>query len=386
MDDSRWPAAARPDPFLPRRLQRESGIPGATPERALAFARRVTGRLLASAPVIVMSHAEKEGDQELRLSPLIAGMSVLERAAAVYATPARHQFRSGLMESIADARGPALAEGVKARGGAALLKAQSACPFQAFAVHRLGAEAPPEPEAGLTALEQGIANHAALAAIWKEFETRSNFFGAEEAERAAAVERAVGAAHAGMEKGGRRRLFELDKIRLREILRQWLAVEAGRGEFTVTGVEAEREPFVPLRNLRADRIDVTGDGAEILIDYKSSSPGKGAWAGERPDDLQLPLYAVSAEEPPAAIAFAQLKPGACKFDGLAEEEGLLPGVKPPKELSWEEQLAAWRETIELLWDEFAAGRADVDPKDDYAPCGQCHLQAMCRVAESKEGA
>ncbi|MEZ5393002.1 MAG: hypothetical protein R2724_09040 [Bryobacterales bacterium] len=49
MDDESWPAPARPNPFLPIKLQRERGLPHASAEVELAFARVETQRLLEEA-------------------------------------------------------------------------------------------------------------------------------------------------------------------------------------------------------------------------------------------------------------------------------------------------------------------------------------------------
>ena len=46
---------------------------------------------------------------------------------------------------------------------------------------------------------------------------------------------------------------------------------------------------------------------------------------------------------------------------------------------WDAQMAEWREVITRIWKEFEDGRADVDPKDNGRPCGQCHLHSLCRV-------
>ena len=32
----------------------------------------------------------------------------------------------------------------------------------------------------------------------------------------------------------------------------------------------------------------------LILDYKSSPVGPSAWSGDRPDDIQLPLYATAA--------------------------------------------------------------------------------------------
>jgi len=55
-----------------------------------------------------------------------------------------------------------------ARGGSALFKNQAACPFRAFAAHRLDAYPLDEPVAGLDAAERGSILHAALEFIWRE--------------------------------------------------------------------------------------------------------------------------------------------------------------------------------------------------------------------------
>lgn len=381
LDDSRWPARSNPDPFLPRQLQRQENLPNCSPERTLAFARLVTSRLLGSAPRVVCSHAATEKDHELRPSPLILSLPEMESTPKAFPTPARSQFRTGELESFEDAQAPPMPAGAKAAGGAGILKAQSACPFQAFATHRLRAAQNPQPEPGLTALEQGEANHAALAGLWREMQSSVNWQQATREQQEAALDRAIGSAYAGISATGRRKLIAIDKQRLRNLLTQWLAVDLARPEFTVVAIEQPRDPAVPIKQLRADRIDRTQDGSEILIDYKSSSPGPNAWTGERPDDLQLPLYAISAAAPPAAIVFAQVKPGGCKWEGLAAAEGLLPKIKPPAGIDWQQQLDDWRKVIESLWKEFASGHAPVDPKDDGAPCENCHLHSLCRIAD-----
>ncbi|MBF0283924.1 MAG: PD-(D/E)XK nuclease family protein, partial [Magnetococcales bacterium] len=66
-----WPAAARPNPYLPLPLQRRLGLPRATPEGETAFARDVTARLADSAPQVIASHPLVEEDRPSRVNPLI---------------------------------------------------------------------------------------------------------------------------------------------------------------------------------------------------------------------------------------------------------------------------------------------------------------------------
>jgi inactivated superfamily I helicase len=58
-----WPPPSRPSPFLPLALQRAAGMPHSSPERELAYARRITERLRGSAPEVVCSYPEYSGDE-----------------------------------------------------------------------------------------------------------------------------------------------------------------------------------------------------------------------------------------------------------------------------------------------------------------------------------
>ena len=75
-------------------------------------------------------------------------------------------------------------------------------------------------------------------------------------------------------------------------------------------------------------VDVLEDGRRVIIDYKSGKANVNAWATDRPDEPQMPLYAVTHPEAVAAVAFARLKRGTdFGFAGLAEFEDILPGTK-----------------------------------------------------------
>jgi len=379
LTDSVWPAPAKPNPFLPRSLQREFDLPHATPERELRFAREVTGRLLRSAPAVIFSYPEREGDEELRPSRLILPYPDAAPVARDYPGYAI----AAALEETRDTTAPKLPEGERVRGGTNILSWQSQCPFRAYAAFRLKANEWTEPEPGLSAMERGNALHAALAALWKRFGSRAALAAAGEQGRDEALREAVITGCAGLVPQGRERLIELEGIRLRAVLEDWIELDFERGPFTVDETEfnVDLTPAGPPIQARADRIDRLPGGELVLIDYKSTAPGKKVWAGERPDNLQLPVYAVAMPETPSAIVFAQLKRGEHKFDGLAAREGLMPGVKAPPQ-GWDAQLTEWREVIRRIWNEFQEGRADVDPKDNGRPCGQCHLHSLCRVYDT----
>src|SRR5436309_11819268 len=121
-------------------------------------------------------------------------------------------------------------------------------------------------------------------------------------------------------------------------------------------------------------------GAHAQIVYKTGLPTRNAWLGERPDDPQLPLYAVSAPERIDAVAFARLNPGEMAFRGFSKEKNILPKVELYRD--WRGLMNQWREETKNLGAAFAAGDARVDPKYALKTCRPCDLQTLCRVYEN----
>ena len=131
---------------------------------------------------------------------------------------------------------------------------------------------------------------------------------------------------------------------------------------------------------RIDRMDRLEKGGHALVDYKTGQATRQAWLGERPDDPQLPLYAVSAPENIAAVAFARLNPGEMAFRGFSKERNLLPKVELYRD--WRGLLDQWRKQTRDLGAAFAAGDARIDPKYALKTCRLCDLQTLCRVYEN----
>ena len=167
LSDEAWPLAARPNPFLPIALQKKAGIPEAAAETSLALDRRITEGWIGAAEEVVFSWPEKEQDRDLAASPLIA-----QYAEGKVELPAYPRFRDLLfaarrLEQVADGEGPPLAQ-ANVRGGTRVLADQAACPFRAFARHRLGARALEEPAPGPDAMARGTPLHDLIAHLWRE--------------------------------------------------------------------------------------------------------------------------------------------------------------------------------------------------------------------------
>lgn len=398
LHDEVWPATPRPNPFLPIQLQRRLGMPHSSAERELQFARRITRRLLTGAPRVVVSWPSRDADRGLRPSPLIATLPVIEATElAPDAAPSYHLLlqQSAKWETVLDVAAPELPFGVTVRGGASLLKEQALCPFRAYARFRLGAEPLGTPHPGLDPATRGSLLHTALEALWAGIGNSDTLSRLDDVSLRA---RAADAVAQAVERQARLRVTTfstdftlLEQERLTDLLVEWLSVEAQRAPFAVIAPELEQS--VELGGLRLqvriDRIDQLTDGRRIIIDYKSGETAVSRWFGDRPDEPQLPLYAITGQAPPAALAFAEVRPGQMRFRGLASEEHLLPQVGVRSRSieagwSWETLLAEWRDTLTSLAEAFRAGDARVDPKRGAQTCRYCELTSLCRVVTGVE--
>jgi len=378
LDDEHWPGPPQPAAFLPPALQRARGLPGASPERELAYAQRITGRLLASAPDVVVSHAEREGKIELGPSPLVAGLPFESRELP------KPALQGGTLERIQDSTAPPHQEET-APGGTRVFQYQAQCPFRAFAELRLGARPLDAPAPGLGPMERGTLVHKALETVWDRLESHAQLCAASETELTAVVEAAVSDALAAIAERRSEALPEafaaIEQARLERLLGDWLKLEKQRASFTVLASEKRgyAEAGGVRCEVRVDRVDRLDDGRQVIIDYKSGQPSPSSWAGERPDEPQLPLYAVSQQGPLGAVLFGQLRTGEAVFKGYAAEQGLVPGARV-RDL--DPEIAEWRRVLDRLGTDFRAGVATVDPKKP-ATCRHCSLLALCRFSESE---
>ncbi len=402
LTEEAWPLAARPHPLIAPALQRHAGLPQATPEASLAVDRALTDAWRDAAAEVVFSSARADGDRELLPSPLIASLAATDAAqlgigefetlrGALFAAGRRPGAVTAWPDGVAPPLGAAAA-----RGGTAILADQAACPFRAFAHFRLDARALERPEPGLGPAERGQLLHAMMARLWRELRSQAALrsaaparLGALIADAAAHAVAQVRAGHPGRLEG---RFAELERERLAGIAREWLVIEAQRAPFEV--VLREEKMTLHAGDLalegRVDRIDRLEDGGCAVIDYKSGQASVSAWFGDRPDDVQLPLYALAAHGGEVrAVAFARLKTGQAAFLGLARDDGLLPGVGRVEEHrtarrhagSWAQLQAIWRDQVRRLGEDFASGDARVDPKRLLSTCLRCDLKPLCRVHE-----
>jgi probable DNA repair protein len=377
LTDEKWPLRAAPNPFLPVALQKQAGIPEASAESSLALDRRITDGWLGAADDVVFSYFKKEEDRDVAPSPLIADLREAAPAIPQFPRYRDEVFRRKQISSSEDSKAPAPAAKT-VRGGTRVLADQAACPFRAFARWRLHAAALETPESGLDASQRGQLLHALMKHLWLSLKDSSSLQG----NLGPAIDAAAAAAVKELQLEGR--FAELERARLARLALEWLEVEKARAPFEVLFTEEPRTIVVAGLELsgRIDRMDKVA-GGHALIDYKTGHVTRAAWLGKRPDEPQLPVYAVSAREKVTALTYARLQPGKMCFSGYSQEKGALPKVGQSRD--WDGLMQSWQREAEALGAGFAAGEARVDPKKGLQTCRNCDLQTLCRVYEKFSG-
>ena len=372
-----WPGVGRPNPFLPLSLQRQTGMPHSSPERELHYARRVTTRLLASAPEVVCSYPLFSGEEKLRSSPLLDGLPQAAELEATFETSLQKIFASAVpLNQQPSGQGPPIATGTPQSGGMSVLADQAACPFRAFAKHRLRARESDAADIGISPSERGTVAHIALEFFWRDVGSQRELLALPQHEIATVIERSVSAAlDSHMSRRSRSASLErsraLEQGRLHDLLNEWLERERERPDFTVLEREQPREVEVGGVKLliKADRLDRLADSTHAILDYKTSDKqGIKDWEGDRPNAPQLMLYATHSQHAISSVEFAVLVPRTTNLVGLKGQE-------------LQQRLPEWTDVVEHLGASFFRGDAAVDPKYGLKSCEFCQLHSLCRIAE-----
>ena len=389
VDHTRWPSSPRPNPLLPVRLQREFGMPGVDRSLETKFAKQLLERCTQAADQIVFSYSEQDEGVHLSASKLLPDNLQPPDFPKELKDSAAQKYD---LEFIDTGNAPELlAEELNVKGGASLLQHMAASPFSAFATFRLAALPLEEPKIGLDALDRGNLVHYMMEVIWKRLETQAELLTLNDSQRAELCKEAAESALRTWQGSGWRKghslpreplskaIFQLESDRLSHLADRWLAVESERSGFQVQAIEQKLSAALGKLNfqLRIDRIDTLEDGSLLLIDYKTSKQlSTKKWKDEPPAEPQLPLYAISLEEAPTAIAFAQLARTNTRLIGL----GATDNSHLETSDNWEAQLNRWRDNLEELANAYAQGDARVV----LTPSGfnqRDHLLPIHRAAE-----
>lgn len=385
MDDSQWPPAPSPNPLLPATLQRALNMPHASAERELAFCESLTRNYSHAAQEVIFSHAARDADRDQTVSPLIEQFQQLPAPAtkAPIFQPAAFEWLQTLSAP------PVTTEELsRLRGGSGMLQKQSRCPLAAFMEVRLFARRPEPATPGLNALDRGNLLHQALFHFWQK---KPNLAELDAAALDNQLDAAINTAINELNLPQQQRFLQNESERLRRLLTPWLHFEQQRPAFDVMALEQSHNfklGLLPL-NLRLDRIDSV-NGQWLLIDYKSGTTDPKKWLGNRPEEPQLPLYAVALsdqQQPVAAIAFAELQQKQQRLQGIGNPS-LCDGIKAPdargiEQADWAALLNHWRHSLLNLADELINGVTPLTFSSPQSELYLSHLSPLLRQAEQE---
>jgi exodeoxyribonuclease-5 len=384
MDANRWPVSAHPVNLLPRRLQVDRGMPDATPEDSLRFGKGLFDRLASCADDVVLSWAQLEDEAELLPSPH------LELARADDSPVARDTgwYAAGLGEGhhlapVANDPVPPVAEGDKVSGGAYTIHRQRTEPLGALVAGRLGCEALPQVETGISAALRGRAVHRALQQLYIDKPAQAEIGSW---EGSALVERIQQAAADGIRRymatadSVLRRLLYFERVRLESLLGQFVREELRRPPFDVAGIEEDLK--VDLDGLeisvRIDRIDHMNGGI-VILDYKSGTPKAVENRNGEIAHLQLAVYACAVKDEVLGLVLANLDSRQVVYKGAGIRERW--SIWKDDDAAWRSKLDAWQREVRLHAANLKAGDARVNvqlPSKDARP-----LAVVSRIAELK---
>jgi probable DNA repair protein len=399
LDAAQWPAAPRPDVFIPLRLQVAAGVPWASAAAQSGAARQALAAWRASTDNLVCSWARLEGDAHRSLSPLLAHLrDRIEYVAESVAVPLPLALHATGLEAFDDELGTAVDTSRPVAGGVKSLTLQAECGFRAYGELRLAAEPLETPAPGLDPRERGMLLHKALELVWLKLKGHFELTSTDAVVRAPMIGDSVEAAVVSVFRGHLplelRAAIEREKLRLEQLIKRLLEVEVDRASFEVVSLEARREVMLAggKFELRIDRVDAIEGGGFAILDYKAGDPRPLRWQGDLVRDPQLLAYFLAESgRNVQALANVSLANDRARFIGKSSRKGLLPNVpglpglspnkNPPEQIdaAWRAQMGQWIELLRQLAADYIAGRALVEPAPDV--CRLCDLTTLCRRVE-----
>jgi len=381
MDETSWPPPLTRNPYLPASALQ--AIPRLTPEGQFQYYQKLTMMLCEAADNVVFSWSAEAEHGPREMSPYLADFvcTKSEQEAAIYVAcealgisfhdQDRDQSRPLL--AIDDEQGNALPSetDVAVPGGSGFFRMQAACPLAGYLIYRLSARFPAAPLPHASPAFRGELMHLALRELYSD--ARRKGITPQPGDVLSAVRTAMIRCHANDRLGPS--AYRAEEKTLTALLKEWLTVEADRGDFEVDSLEETRQLSLGrmVLKVRPDRIDRLADHSFLVIDYKSGGAKSRAlkWTRPRIQEPQLPLYAVLLEEkgnkgPPGGLTFAVIKPGQCGFDGICSGPDVaIRGVRIAgqkgrgglPEWEWQSLTDHWKSQLISLGDEILMGHA-----------------------------
>lgn len=358
LDSSQWPPSSRPALFISNSLQRELGMPDATPAETLEFARDVLGRLTSSAKNCVLSWATTREGAELTASSLLDAFGGSEQVSAVDPGWYAHELvgRVSLETPDKDGAPPVMAD-EHVRGGAYTVQRQAVEPFGAFVHGRLGVRLPDPIMVGLSPGVRGNIIHNALHNLLSTKPSQTDIVEWTTESREQRIGSAIDSAlaeHVINADQVTSHIIGIERRRLRRLLVTFIEAESVRQRFAVLDVEKriDYEVFGLRLGLRIDRVDQLTDGKLLVIDYKTGLSKSFLGRNNEPIDLQLVVYADALNADIGGLVLVNVDSRIISYKGAGVEGGPWK-VRDPQD--WKIALGSWVSRVRSAMREIAEG-------------------------------
>ena len=380
LSDETWPPTVEHgSPLIPLKQQRAQGVPGSSPQSLRGERERLTRAVFSAAPAVHATYSK-------RLASAARGLVTREMSAddAWTGKTPWQSFQAATLVELEDSQAPSFVPAGPVRGGTRLIKAQSQCPFRAFAEFRLRASALEDGVLGMDALARGTTLHTALELVWRELKSSEGLRSKSHADLASLAGEAIAQAVRMDESSGLQELVtSVERERLQDLILEWLDVERERLQpFTVELLEGKRDvdlAGLPIQ-IRLDRVDRLNNGCALLLDYKSGKQTKNALLCPRPNEPQLLVYAATADEDVDGLLLIQLQARDCKASGFTRERQFERRTVDVKGCGWDRFLEEAKQEVFALAKQFRSGWAAVHPSN--GACDFCACKPLCRVNEN----
>ncbi len=377
LSSRQWPPAAKPLPLVSTRLQREYGMPDATPSNTSDYARRSLNALTASAEDVCLSFARFDGDAEQAPSPILPECREESAEGLDPGWFAERLVDGSRCAHVADDDAPPISSGDIVYGGAATLDRQAYSPFDAFVFGRLGLRYLPRFSPALPPVLRGNLIHDALRRLYLLHEDQASLKSLSDERQARQVEEAVFEAMApefALADPVLRQVLSFEERRIRQLLHRVIANDLSRPAFRVASIEEDRDfNFKTLSlHLKADRIDQLDDEHFLILDYKTGAEKKLLTKKEL-NSFQLVLYSLAFGDNVAALGLYNVDSRLVSINGAGKT---LDGRD-----SWHRDLAGWSAIALAHLDRMIEGDLRVNAFQALRDSRQTAL--LSRVAELK---
>ena len=356
--------------LLPFSEQRVAGVPGSNPANDFHFRKVFLGLLTSGRKELNVSFAQEEKGVGCFPSPFIPELSTVAVSARKLSS-GRPIFNPVTVELFSDDLGSKAEANRPLTGGVSVLEAQAACPFKAFARHRLRSVPIEEVTPGISRKVRGTEVHKALATLWERIKQHARLVELESSELLRLARIAI--------ESNRKKLTNMtsteiacrsvEESRLLKLLLVWLESEKENEPFMISKIEERLVVDLSglIFNCRIDRADILSDGSLRILDYKTGRCSLAELAPPRIDAPQLLIYAIQptlGKISKVALGKVDMMNSRLLQRDMAEHDTRYPD---------------WQADLSELANELKEGLATVNPKRGDATCVSCDQQLFCRI-------